>query len=95
MTPAAQHASLLAIAAVIGSRQSKLQQDETGRWSIGGKRGRVEAEPEGYLLYAPQKQKFSFGEVRDGPIKLPRLPTAAEAGEIRVALGISHKHFRG
>jgi hypothetical protein len=100
--PSKQRPALLAFAAACNTRASALRRDECGDWAILGKHGHVHAAPEGYQRmifkagaqgWTYAKRRLSFGKVtqdgeEEGVVMLDRLPSAAEATEIRFVLGI-------
>jgi hypothetical protein len=101
--PGKQRPVLLQFAEALDSRASTLRRDEcSSDWAIFGRYGHIFAVPEGFqLLYlrnsarawGSAKDRLGFGKVTqggdgEGSIIFDRLPTQAEAAEIRAVLDI-------
>ena len=100
--PAVQRPAMLSLASALSSASTALRRDECGDWRIRGTAGHAYAIPGGFLLIAETgtarawsavKRRLAFARVQrdgddEGALMLDRLPTTAEAREIRRALGI-------
>jgi hypothetical protein len=99
-------ARLKVLTSALDASPRALRRDECGDFAISGKLGRIMSDGAGFLLYVVTgessrrwhnvKQRLSFCRVTqdgddEGCLSLNRLPTPAEAGLVRDALGIRRK----
>lgn len=100
--PAVQRPALLSLASALSSATTTLRRDECGDWRILGTAGHIYAVPEGFQIIAESASRRGWGAAKrrlafatlqrdgdtEGAFILDRLPTEAEAVEIRHVIGI-------
>jgi hypothetical protein len=101
----APRSALLALARILGSRDSALRRDELSDWRINGAHGHIYAVPEGFQIFVmgwtsrgwnAAKKALAAADLTndgddEGALFLDRLPTAEEAEAIRHWVGVAKK----